>query len=45
MLRPAFWLGVFYSGSIADYFEGDWAIIQVCPMSYPQLLGITQKAK
>jgi len=45
MLRPASWLGVFYPGSAVNRFEGNRAIIQVCPMSYPQLLGITQKAK
>ncbi len=45
MLRPAPWLGVFYPGWMANNFAGNRVIIQVCPMSYPQLLGITQKAK
>ncbi len=34
-------LGVFHPAPIADYLEGDLVIIQVCPMSYPQLLGIS----
>ncbi|BCS48458.1 hypothetical protein JUNP479_1138 [Aeromonas jandaei] len=45
MLRPAQWLGVFYTWSDDNLSAGLRAIIPVCPMSYPQLLGITQNAK
>jgi hypothetical protein len=45
MLRPVVRLGVFYPSSVGNRFVGFPSIIHVCPMSYPQLLGITQNAK